>query len=147
MLLTLGTAQANTLTSGLVAYWPFDSNTKDVSGHGHNLSKNRGNISWAPDRLGKDASAASFNGATDLSGHVAQYTANSMMLSIWCKPSANVPTSQGESLAYTFGQNMPNTQYVIFPAHGGANTTGKAGVGLLVGQNGVIVIEHAEDYL
>ena len=49
-------------------------------------------------------------------------------------------------LSQTDGATMVGSQYVLYPSHGGLASTGKAGVGLVVGQNGVIVMEHADAY-
>ena len=131
------------LTDGLVGYWPFDENTMDASGHGYNLS---GCVSWAADRSGNASSAAYFNGDSKLSIPTSLYVADSMTVSVWCKPSANITPSLTQSLSYTDGQSMPRSQYVLYPSWGGESSTGKAGVGLLVGQDVVSVIEHADGY-
>jgi hypothetical protein len=59
-------AQASTLSDGLVAYWPFDGNADDASGNG-----NDGAVSGAmlvPDRNGAADSAYSFDGVDDAIG-------------------------------------------------------------------------------
>lgn len=143
ILLTLGTARANTLTSGLVAYWPFDGNTKDVSGHGHKLS---GNVSYTVDRNSNAGSATAFDGMASLKIPKSLYVEKNMTISVWCKPYATIPSEIGESINETDGATMVGSQYVLYPSHGGFSSTGKAGVGLVVGQNGVIVLEHADGY-
>ncbi len=50
----------NSVDAGLLAYYPFNGNANDESGHGHLLS-NQGAL-LAPDRLGNENSAFSFNG-------------------------------------------------------------------------------------
>lgn len=47
-------------TDGLVGWWPFSGNADDESGHGNNGAVN--NAQPAPDRIGLNASAYSFNG-------------------------------------------------------------------------------------
>ncbi len=136
-------AVASSLTDGLVGYWPFDGNVKDGSGRGHKLS---GSVTYAADRNDKDNSAAVFNGTASLKLPKSLYVARSLTVSVWCKPSGNVPTGLRETVSETDGATMVGSQYVLYPSHGGYSSTGKAGVGLIVGQNGVIVMEHADGY-
>ena len=48
-------------TNGLVAYYPFNSNTNDESGNGNNGTP-IGGVDWVKDRFNNDGSACSFNG-------------------------------------------------------------------------------------
>ena len=59
-LLTSANAQSF-LTNGLVAYYPFDGNAIDASGHGNNGTIH-GGVALAPDRFGTANSAYIFNG-------------------------------------------------------------------------------------
>ena len=136
-------AVASSLTDGLVGYWPFDGNVKDGSGRGHKLS---GSVTYAADRNDKDNSAAVFNGTASLKLPKSLYVARRLTVSVWCKPSGNIPTGLRETVSETDGATMVGSQYVLYPSHGGYSSTGKAGVGLIVGQNGVIVMEHADGY-
>ena len=131
------------LTDGLVGYWPFDGNVKDGSGRGHKLS---GSVAYTADRNGNDNSAAVFEGNASLKLPQSLYVARSLTVSVWCKPSGTIPTGLRDMLSQTDGATMVGSQYVLYPSHGGLASTGKAGVGLVVGQNGVIVMEHADGY-
>ena len=134
---------ATGLTDGLVGYWSFDGNVKDGSGRGHKLS---GSVAYTVDRNGRDNSAAVFDGTTSLKLPQSLYVARSLTVSVWCKPSGNIPTGLRETISETDGATMVGSQYVLYPSHGGFSSTGKAGVGLIVGQNGVIMMEHADGY-
>lgn len=131
------------LTDGLVGYWPFNGNVKDGSGRGHKLS---GSVAYTADLNGNDNSAAVFEGNASLKLPQSLYVARSLTVSVWCKPSGTIPTGLRDMLSQTDGSTMVGSQYVLYPSHGGLASTGKAGVGLVVGQNGVIVMEHADEY-
>ena len=120
------------LTDGLVGYWPFDGNVKDGSGRGHKLS---GSVAYTADRNGNDNSAAVFEGNASLKLPQSLYVARSLTASVWCKPSGTIPTGLRDMLSQTDGATMVGSQYVLYPSHGGLASTGKAGVGLVVGQN------------
>lgn len=49
-------------TTGLVAHWPFNSNTSDISGNGHNGTPN--NITYTAGIAGNPGTAAVFNGTS-----------------------------------------------------------------------------------
>ena len=70
--------------------------------------------------------------------------ANSFTVEGWVWPTAahEVDPQSNSGYGGTAGQ-----RYLILPEYGGDISSGKAGMGLSVGTNGVSVYEHAEDYL
>ncbi|EHQ27845.1 LamG domain-containing protein [Mucilaginibacter paludis] len=56
------TLTTQSLTNGLIAYWPLDGNASDVSGNGHNGTTY--NVTSVADRFGNANSAYHFNGST-----------------------------------------------------------------------------------
>ncbi|HEV7782402.1 MAG TPA: PKD domain-containing protein [Chitinophagaceae bacterium] len=76
-------AQVN-LSSGLVAYYPFNGNAKDESGNHHDPSVT--NVSFTADRFGNARSAASFNGTSNyirIPDHPALHFSKGMSISAW----------------------------------------------------------------
>ncbi len=61
--------------NGLLAWWPFNGNTNDESGNGHDLSA--GTAKLAKDRFEKDASAM------DLSGDFFRFPKRRNGLALW----------------------------------------------------------------
>ncbi|MEI9864256.1 MAG: hypothetical protein WDN00_06820 [Limisphaerales bacterium] len=59
--LTLTSSAQSFITNGLVAYYPFNADASDASGHG-NDGVIYGGVALAPDRFGTDNSAYTFNG-------------------------------------------------------------------------------------
>src|SRR5712672_950833 len=83
------------LTNGLVAYYPFDGNTIDASGHGRSLT-NRGAV-LATDRLNKPNAAFSFNGTSSImiETNIADslFLHDALTISCW----ANIPSYSGST--------------------------------------------------
>lgn len=73
------------LTTGLVAYYPFNGNTNDESGNGNNGTIN-GSVILSADRSGSANRAYNFNGGTVVAPHKNYLTinqANSFSVSLW----------------------------------------------------------------
>lgn len=73
------------LTTGLVAYYPFNGNTNDESGNGNNGTIN-GSVILSADRSGTANRAYNFNGGTVVAPHRNYLTinqANSFSVSLW----------------------------------------------------------------
>lgn len=130
---------------GLVSWYKFDGdlNCADKIG-GPSLSGTVG--AWVEDRNGEPQGAVRFDGASELEatsdGAIVE---DDMSLSVWVKPSGDVRTEKSEGTSGGDTSWMKN-QTLLFPAHGGDPSTGRAGVGLVVGRNGVMVAEHAGGY-
>ncbi len=108
----------------------------------------------APDSTGfvagKAGKALAFDGIGDYvaqgatyKGSVASTSSSSFAMEFWAKPTAtitNMPLTQTTSgYAGVSGQ-----RYAIFPEN--LNNTSEAGVGVSVGTNGIVVVEHSYDY-
>ena len=137
-LLCLG-ARAAITTEGLVAYYPFDGDILDASGNGYNL--NGSTPTWTSDHKGNENSAASFNGTGYLTPNPIFNETDSFTLAAWVKPISKIPTGISESGYGTGGSSVVNANSIVFfPANGGYNN--QSGVGVCVGTNAVVVIEH-----
>lgn len=126
---------------GLVARYKFDSNLKDSSSSGFDLT---GDVAgWGSDCNGEDGKSAYFDGSGYLIPPAALNIASNLTFSVWAKPTQTVYLlSQGYSGIMT----SCDSQFVLFPSHGGSSSEGRAGVGLLVGTNGIVVGLHAASY-
>lgn len=98
--------QKETLDDDLIAYYPFNGNANDDSGHGHD-----GTVSGAilvPDRDGNPDSAYYFDG----SGYITVATddaslnvnTNGWTLSCWVKPDATQDTFSAPMISYGYGR-------------------------------------------
>ena len=136
-------SHSSSLAKGLVAFYPCGATTDDASGNGYNLS---GSVRWTSDKNSSPSCAVLFDGTSFLTPSPSFEVSDSMTISAWVKPNGNVPSGCSESSS---GNNVDLSnvdQFVIYPAHGGYSSSGKAGVGLAVGMNGIMVIEHANNY-
>jgi hypothetical protein len=93
---TLSVAQVN-LSSGLVAYYPFNGNFLDASGNGHH-GQQYGGVSFAADQWGNPNSAASFDGLDDY---------------ILIAPSAQLTPDSAFSVAFRFRTEDTNGHTII----------------------------------
>ena len=124
---------------GLVAYYPFDGDILDASGNGYNLSGSA--VTWTSDHKGNENSAASFNGSGYLTPSPIFNVSGSFTLAAWVKPISKIPTGISEIGYGTGGSSVVNANSIVFfPANGGYNN--QSGVGVCVGTNAVVVIEH-----
>ena len=101
------TQPTSTLHNDLVAYYPFNSNANDASGHGNNGVVHSATL--ATDRFGEVNSAYSFDGATSyveiVNGSPFSFV-NNFSLSLWIKPAGTQgsnPILIGKSLGYHGG--------------------------------------------
>lgn len=123
----------------LVAYYPFNGNaqTEGSDDFDYNATKEK----YSTDRHGVLNAAYEIDGKEqNLSNNLSGYVTNSFSISLWIK------TNKGISLigeaksgypAQSRGHNL-----IIPPSHGGYEGN-KAGCGLSVGTNGLMVLEHA----
>jgi len=92
--LTFTASAQNTLTNGLVAYYPFNGNAADESGTGNNGTVIGAQL--ATDRFGKPSAAYSFNGTNQYISIADSPSLNppsAISLSAWIKPTE--PRGQG----------------------------------------------------
>jgi hypothetical protein len=88
------------LTNGLVAYYPFNGNANDASGHGNNANDIQATLS--ADRFGIANSAYSFNGVNNYIGFAGVPTSqvDNWTVTTWLKPSS---FNQIQSIAVALG--------------------------------------------
>jgi hypothetical protein len=85
---------SSSLKEGLVAYYPFDSNTEDKSGN-NNHGTIHGSVLLTADRFNQAASAYDFNGVTgyiEIPGQQFNFP-NQMSISLWVKQLPNPPSN------------------------------------------------------
>ena len=106
----------NNLNAGLVAYWPFNGNTRDVTPYSENGTL-VGSPSLTTDRKGRANSAYSFNGSTQsITYPTGSLPTSAITVSAWVKQSGlasfynlinNQWTVNGGWLLYTDGTGIP----------------------------------------
>ncbi|HZF02663.1 MAG TPA: hypothetical protein VE344_12310 [Methylomirabilota bacterium] len=75
----------NSLTNGLVAYYPFTGNANDASGNGHNGTVYGATL--APDRFGQSNQAYHFDGSSRIFlGNSTLISGSALTLTAWIKP-------------------------------------------------------------
>jgi hypothetical protein len=96
------------LTNGLVAYYPFNGNANDASGHGINATNNTATLT--ADRFGNANQAYSFNGANSYMGFANVPTAqtNNWTISSWIKPASLSQLGTVVSVGYDSGLSGAN---------------------------------------
>jgi len=125
--------------SGIVGWWPGDSNAVDIIGGHHGVFVN-GPVYAA----GKVGPAFSFDGiGNEVTNPVPALTniLDSYTIEFWAYP-AGTRASTPEDITGVSGDQ--SQRYAIFPNYG---KFGPAGAGVSVGVNGVSVFEHASAYL
>lgn len=135
-------AEGPAIADGLLAYYPFDGNMADASGNRCNLNVQGTAPSWTTDRNGDENAAASFGGGGYLTPSPIFAASNSMTLVAWVKPGATIPAGIKESTYGYSGESAVNasSSIVFFPPNGGYGN--QSGLGVCVGVNAVVVIEH-----
>ncbi len=119
-----------------VAYHPFNDSFIDLFTHdtGQNL-----NTSFGTDRFNHDSGAASFNGTSSWSAKDFLLE-NTFSISFWGNPEAT-GVQIGEGF-YTYALHV---KYLLGADWGG--TGNRAGLGIALGNQGIMVIEHANSYM
>lgn len=112
-------SQTLTLEDSLVAYYPFNENADDLSGHGHHGVIN-GGVSLTTDRFGNSNSAYYFNGND---GYIQTANSASMnyptgySLSIWVKfnqvQTGNIVTKHNFGINGGFAFAIANQNFVF----------------------------------
>ncbi len=126
-------------SDGLVAYYPFNGNGDDI-GQGQNPMLLT-DTAFGADRFGETGKALFFDGIKNSFARstriVTPQVADSFTMSIWAQPEQPYHAS-----GYASGGNI-----LIQPIHGSVNYgPGNAGVGLLLGTDGVGIIAHSDNY-
>jgi hypothetical protein len=122
-----------------VGFYPFDNFYEDL------LTNTTGTVegtSFANDRLAQELHALSFPGS---GAHFATRNfalENTFSISFWAKPTAN-QTMRAEGYYNT----ALYTNYLLYPDWGGLAYLGRGGLGVALGKNGIMVIEHADSYM
>ena len=137
------------ITTGLVAYYPFNGNLLDS-----NVTATKrdgipgGTITYTADRFGNPSRSIGFSSAAV--GYVKTPSsindlANTFTISCWVNPlSTDRVIPEGITGSEGYG-----TQLIVHPTHGGAwgNASQNAGVGFSVGKNQITVVEHSHLYI
>jgi trimeric autotransporter adhesin len=113
-LLSLTGQAQDSLSTGLVAYYPFNGNVKDESGKGNNGAIN-GSPQIEIDRFNRSASAYRLNGKTDWISAAGSSTLNitgEMTISVWVKPRIAGNNRDLVLLSYS-KRNADNDQYAF----------------------------------
>lgn len=133
-------------TTGLIGWWPFNSNANDESGNGNNGSVN--GVTFCNDYNGLTNSAInkSNNGSYIRTQGVINNVYNNFTISVWVNP--NQPdTIMNQGITGFEGYGIMS---VIHPPHGTTNwgsSVMNAGVGLNVGNNQIQIVEHTDNYI
>ncbi len=130
-----GTRAQDTLTDGLVAYYPFNGNANDQSGFGRHGTVHGAILS--PDRFGIPNNCYAFNGVSDYidASTTINDVINTFTVSMWFN-------TTNAHFAY------PSANFLIWPSHG-VLTWGDSsvGAGISAGVDKLQVWEHTADYL
>jgi uncharacterized protein YoxC len=132
------------ITTGLIAYYPFNGNLLDS-----NVTATKrdgipgGTITYTIDRFGNPSRSIGFSSAAE--GYVKTPSsindlANTFTISCWVNP---LSTDRIIPEGITGGEGY-GSQMIVHPTHGGAwgNASQNAGVGFSVGKNQIAIIEH-----
>jgi len=128
------------ITNGLVAYYPFNGNGDDEAGQNPMVFSN---IVFGIDRFGNSNNCLAFDGNLSRwcssQNVVAPNITDNFTMTIWAKPMGFLDTNQWVN--GTGGSALLMATYGDY-VYG----SGHAGVGILVGTNGVTMWEHSADY-
>jgi hypothetical protein len=135
---------AKPIDPALANWWRLDDGqgriAVDASGHG-----GHGTLIGAQWRRADGRAGLWFDGTDDgMSTPTSplESVADSFTLAFWARPEADRTVTPEETSGAT---GTKEQRYVVFPAHGG--DTGRAGLGVSVGRNGVSVFEHASEHM
>ena len=132
------------LKNGLVAYYPFNGNSNDVSGNGINGTNNGATLT--SDRFNNINSAFNFsNKGVIRTNKALQNVVNSFTVSVWATTKNQAPIKLQGFLSGNNGD--PDGPPIIHPTHGYTWDSKSAGVGIIFGTNQIQIIEHTADYI
>jgi len=130
-------AHPPSLLANQVGYYPLDAGTADLIGGGAgSFTTPR----WSEDRLGRPQGAARFLGGANHFDTPDYGLANNFSLSFWARPLNNQTM-----YAQTYYNIAIYTNYLLWPDWYDYGPNG--GLGIALGQNGIMVIEHAAAYM
>ena len=104
---------------------------------------------WLADREGREPGSMYAAGTADsvirFPGADEFVVSNTFSVAFWCRPEWGLGTIVDEKDSGNYGVISANYPYVLSATHGGDG--GQAGVGIAVGTNGIVVVEHASGWL
>ena len=104
---------------------------------------------WLADREGREPGSMYAAGSADnvlrFPGADEFVVSNTFSVAFWCRPEWGLGTIVDEKDSGNYGVISANYPYVLSATHGGDG--GQAGVGIAVGTNGIVVVEHASGWL
>ncbi len=108
-----GNGLPNSLTTGLVGYWPFCGNANDASGNGNNGTVNGATLTT--DRFGNASSAYSFDGNSNIT---IPYNSNQLITgtaswSTWVNANILPPSGQVSHLISKYNSNLNQREFVM----------------------------------
>ncbi|MBK6544717.1 MAG: gliding motility-associated C-terminal domain-containing protein [Saprospiraceae bacterium] len=142
----------NELQSGILAFYPFCQNARDVSGNAHHgIVKN---AFLTTDRFGNSNSAFAFSASLHsyiITNYIETSVSNDFTYSVWVKAN-NIQTIPPEGVNLFTSNQMDlisDGQCIIHPVHGQnfGNTNQNAGSGLYIGNNGLYLIENSSQFI
>jgi hypothetical protein len=126
----------SSLLTNQVSYYPLDNSYADlITDHTASTS----GTAFVLDRFSKPGSALQFNGSTQF--YTQEYNLeNTFSFSFWANPQSSQPM-------YSEGiyNSALSSKYLLYPSWGGYAS--RAGLGVALGTNGIMVIEHANSYM
>ena len=131
------------ITSGLVAWWPFNGDLEDHSGNAHHLS---GTVSYTADRNGTKSTAATFTGSSFLTQKTDLGVSGAMTFCCWVNnPTYTVPRDDIEMYlaavgAGSFGHEWVYWPMIVFPV---SHSSGR-GIGFSVAANRIDVFAYGK---
>jgi hypothetical protein len=109
MMVALGSKAQVDLYNGLIAYYPFDGNTNDASGNGHNGTMVGGG--YASGVFGNPNTALSIPDGVTFDAEIMYKTEDEFSFSFWFI--GNFTTTSGSVISW-IGKNQPTNNYDLF---------------------------------
>ena len=109
MMVALGSKAQVDLYNGLIAYYPFDGNTNDASGNGHNGTMVGGG--YASGVFGNPNTALSIPDGVTFDAEIMYKTEDEFSFSFWFI--SNFTTTSGSVISW-IGKNQPTNNYDLF---------------------------------
>ena len=124
-------AETQPSLSGLIAYYPFDGNTSDMSGNNQTST-----LTGSPQWVTEDGRTSMYidQDAQKLSLSYADFHSN-FTYTFWAKPTA---THQIDSESTSGSSGTSGQRFLMYPRQADSNS----GVGVSLGTNGVSIYEH-----
>lgn len=131
-------------SSGLLGWWPFNSNANDESGYTNHGTSTGASLTL--DRTGQANKAYYFNGNSYIRNSFTTATVtNNFTMALWAEPQDTIVLRSVNS--YTDRVSIGKGA-AFHPTHGSCFSAFNAsGAGIYVGVNGIHVYEHSHNYL